>query len=80
MEENDVRSYALDNLKAWVEEAIDSDVTPEELYNTIRTTVVDRITYHQVCAKHSQEILELLSNSSTYSLKKTRVGKDLDVI
>jgi len=76
----DVKSYALDNLKAWVEEALDSDVTPDELYNTIRTTVVERITYHNICARHSKEVLELLSNSSTYSLKKTRVGKDLDII
>ena len=76
----DVKSYALDNLKAWVEEALDSDVTPDELYNTIRSTVVERITYHNICAKHSKEVLELLSNSSTYSLKQTRVGKDLDMI
>tara|TARA_B100000902_G_scaffold1558_1_gene2054 strand:+ start:332 stop:568 length:237 start_codon:yes stop_codon:yes gene_type:complete len=76
----DVKSYALDNLKAWVEEALDSDVTPDELYNTIRTTVVERITYHNICARHSKEVLELLSNSSTYSLKQTRVGKDLDMI
>jgi hypothetical protein len=76
----DVKSYALDNLKAWVEEALDSDVTPDELYNTIRTTVVERITYHNICARHSKEVLELLSNSSTYSLKQTRVGKDLDII
>jgi len=76
----DVKSYALDNLKAWVEEALDSDVTPDELYNTIRTTVVERITYHNICARHSREVLELLSNSSTYSLKQTRVGKDLDII
>ena len=76
----DVKSYALDNLKAWVEEALDSDVTPDELYNTIRSTVVERITYHNICAKHSKEVLELLSNSSTYSLKQTRVGKDLDII
>ena len=76
----DVKSYALDNLKAWVEEALDSDVTPDELYNTIRSTVVERITYHNICARHSKEVLELLSNSSTYSLKQTRVGKDLDII
>ena len=76
----DVKSYALDNLKAWVEEALDSDVTPDELYNTIRSTVVERITYHNICARHSKEVLELLSNSSTYSLKQTRVGKDLDMI
>ena len=78
MEES--KSYALENLKAWVEEALDSDVTPDELYNTIRTTVVEKISYHNVCARHSKELLELLSNSRTRSLKKTKVGKDLDIL
>ena len=50
MEES--KSYALENLKAWVEEALDSDVTPEELYNTIRTTVVERISYHNICVHY----------------------------
>jgi len=76
----ETKSYALENLKAWVEEALDSDVTPDELYNTIRTTVVERISYHNVCARHSKELLELLSNSRTRSLKKTKVGKDLDIL
>ena len=76
----ETKSYALENLKAWVEEALDSDVTPDELYNTIRTTVVERITYHNVCARHSKELLELLSNSRTRSLKRTKVGKDLDIL
>ena len=48
----ETKSYALENLKAWVEEALDSDVTPDELYNTIRTTVVEKISYHNVCARH----------------------------
>ena len=59
----ETKSYALENLKAWVEEALDSDVTPDELYNTIRTTVVERMSYHNVCARHSKDLLELLSNS-----------------
>ena len=78
MEES--KSYALENLKAWVEEALDSDVTPDELYNTIRITVVERISYHNICARHSKELLELLSNSKTRSLKRTKVGKDLDIL
>ena len=78
MEES--KSYALENLKAWVEEALDSDVTPDEIYNTIRTTVVERISYHNICARHSKELLELLSNSRTRSLKRTKVGKDLDIL
>ena len=78
MEES--KSYALENLKAWVEEALDSDVTPDELYNTIRITVVERISYHNICARHSKELLELLSNSKTRYLKKTKVGKDMDIL
>ena len=76
----ETKSYALENLKAWVEEALDSDVTPDELYNTIRTTVVERMSYHNVCARHSKDLLELLSNSKTRSLRRTKVGKDLDIL
>ena len=76
----ETKSYALENLKAWVEEALDSDVTPDELYNTIRTTVVERMSYHNVCARHSKDLLELLSNINTLSLRRTKVGKDLDIL
>ena len=76
----ETKSYALENLKAWVEEALDSDVTPDELYNTIRTTVVEKISYHNICARQSKELLELLSNSKTRSLRRTKVGKDLDFL
>ena len=76
----ETKSYALENLKAWVEEALDSDVTPDELYNTIRTTVVERMSYHNVCARHSKDLLELLSNSKTRSLRRTKVGKDLYIL
>ena len=76
----ETKSYALDNLKAWVEEAIDSDVTPDELYNTIRTTVIEKISYHEACLKHSKDLLTLLSNSKIYQLKKSRVGKDMDIL
>ena len=34
----ETKSYALENLKAWVEEALDSDVTPDELYNCLLYT------------------------------------------
>tara|TARA_B100001287_G_scaffold199928_1_gene169360 strand:+ start:1295 stop:1534 length:240 start_codon:yes stop_codon:yes gene_type:complete len=77
---DDNENYALDNLREWVEESIDGDVTPEEFYTTIRVTILERIRYHRTCLNHAQTMLELLSNSSNHKVKRTRVGKDMDIL
>tara|TARA_B100001093_G_scaffold61896_1_gene52047 strand:- start:620 stop:856 length:237 start_codon:yes stop_codon:yes gene_type:complete len=76
----DSSDYTLDNLRDWVEESIDGDVTPEDFYTTLRVTILEKIRYHKTCLNHAQTMLELLSNDSRYEFKRARVGKDLDIL
>ena len=54
------RSYSLGNLEDAVEDAITSDCTPEEIYDTIRTTLRRNLTYHRICVRTANEVLRLV--------------------
>ena len=54
------RSYSLTNLEDAVEDAITSDCTPEEIYDTIRTTLRRNLTYHRICVRTANEVLRLV--------------------
>ena len=54
------RSYSLSNLEDAVEDAITSDCTPEEIYDTIRTTLRRNLTYHRICVRTANEVLRLV--------------------
>ena len=54
------RSYSLANLEDAVEDAITSDCTPEEIYDTIRTTLRRNLTYHRICVRTANEVLRLV--------------------
>jgi len=43
-----------------VEDAITSDCTPEEIYDTIRTTLRRNLTYHRICVRTANEVLRLV--------------------
>jgi len=50
----------LTNLEDAVEDAITSDCTPEEIYDTIRTTLRRNLTYHRICVRTANEVLRLV--------------------
>ena len=52
---NQEKNYTLEQLSVWVEEALESEATPEEIYNCIRSTISSKITHHQIYLKHSKE-------------------------
>ena len=54
------RSYSLSNLEDAVEDAITSDCSPEEIYDTIRTTLRRNLTYHRICVRTANEVLRLV--------------------
>ena len=54
------RSYSLANLEDAIEDAITSDCSPEEIYDTIRTTLRRNLTYHRVCVRTANEVLRLV--------------------
>ena len=79
------KNYCLEQLELWIEASLDSEATPEEIYNCIRSTISSKITHHQIYLKHSKELLSLLSGNNAFRFKKRRhtrfkVGKDLDIL
>ena len=62
-------NYSLTNLQEWIEDALYSEATPEEIYDCIVHTIQRRVIYHKKCMNDSQELLNLIdkvrSSSST---------------
>ena len=54
------RSYSLSNLEDAIEDALTSDCTPQEIYDTIRTTLRRNLTYHRICVRDTNEVLRLV--------------------
>ena len=72
------RSYSLTNLEDAVEDAITSDCTPEEIYDTIRTTLRRNLTYHRVCVRTANEVLRLVHGTEHKDKVISLHEKELD--
>ena len=82
---NQDKNYTLEQLEMWVEEALNSEATPEEIYNCIRSTIVSKITHHNIYLQASRELLSLLSSNRSMKVRpkiptRFKVGKDLDIL
>ena len=55
----DFRSYALRGLSDAVEDALQSDCTPEEIIDCFTTAIKKNLQYHKVCVRHAKEVLDL---------------------
>ena len=82
---NQDKNYTLEQLEMWVEEALNSEATPEEIYNCIRSTIVSKITHHNIYLQDSRELLSLLSSNRSIKARpkiptRLKVGKDLDIL
>ena len=60
MDEN-LSSYALKGLEDAIQDALNSDCTPEEIIDCFTTTIRKNIQYHRVCAKHSKQVLDMFN-------------------
>ena len=82
---NQDKNYTLEQLEMWVEEALNSEASPEEIYNCIRSTIVSKITHHNIYLQDSRELLSLLSSNRSMKVRpkiptRFKVGKDLDIL
>ena len=55
----DYNSYSLRGLADAVEDALQSDCTPEDIIDCFLSTIKKNLNYHKVCARHSKEVLDL---------------------
>ena len=75
---DDFDSYALRGLADAVEDALQSDCTPEQIIDCISTTIRKNIQYHRVCAKHSKQVLDLF-NKIDRSEKVVNLNADTSI-
>ena len=54
------KSYSLTNLEEWVQDAVNADTTPQEVYDSIVDTVKKNMKYHKSCYDSSVKLLSLL--------------------
>jgi len=57
-------NYSLHNLQEWIEDALESEATPDEVYDTIVNTIQRKVNYHSKCKRDCQEVLDLLNTRS----------------
>ena len=72
------RSYSLANLEDAIEDAITSDCSPEDIYDTIRTTLRRNLTYHRICVRTANEVLRLVHGTENKDKVISLHEKELD--
>ena len=69
----DYKNYSLEKLKEWITDSLHSEATPLEIYEAITTTLKKEITYHDVCKRQAQDILDLMQNDNLYKTADFKV-------
>ena len=57
------KENSLGHLEAWLNDALHSDSTSKEVYDTIVNTIKDEIEYHERCLKRSQDLLVMVKGN-----------------
>ena len=61
---NDYKNYSLEKLSEFVQDSLQTEATPKEIYDTIITTLKKEVSYHDVCKRQAQDILDLMQNDN----------------
>jgi len=69
MSDDTQQAYSLENLKDWVNDAIESECTPKEIYDSIIDTVKNSRKYHKACYDDSVRLLTLLRGNKNSNIK-----------
>ena len=66
------RETSIGNLEAWLNDAINSDASSKEVYDSIIMTVKGEGEYHKRCLKRSEDLLVMLKGnlSALYNVDK----------
>ena len=55
--------YSLDALDEWIQDCLNSDAEPEEIYDAIVTAIDDNIYYHASCVRASKRLMLLVKRT-----------------
>ena len=62
MSDNETKDYSLSELEVWIWDALENGCSPEEIHNSIRSTVLKSIKFHKSCYEGGKELFDLLSD------------------
>ena len=57
------KENSLGHLEAWLNDALHSDASSKEVYQSIVNTVNDEIEYHRRCLKRSEDLMVMLKGN-----------------
>ena len=57
------KQNSLGHLEAWLNDALHSDATSKDVYDSIVNTIKDEIEYHKRCLKRSQDLLVMVKGN-----------------
>ena len=57
------KENSLGHLEAWLNDALHSDATSKDVYDSIVNTIKDEIDYHKRCLKRSQDLLVMVKGN-----------------
>lgn len=66
---NEYKNYSLEKLSEFLRDALQTEATPTEIYNTIITTLEKEVSYHDVCKRQAQDILNLMQKNTDGEVK-----------
>ena len=74
------KNYSLEHLSEWIEDALASEATPEEIYTTILNTIRKRNEYHQSCLNAGESLLRKMNVAMPpHRPNNIRTGLERDV-
>ena len=56
--------YSLDALDGWIQDCLNSDAEPEEIYDAIVSAIDDNIKYHESCMRASKRLMLLVKRTN----------------
>ena len=65
--ELDYKNYSLEKLGEFIQDALQTEATPTEIYDTIVNTLKKEIKYHDVCKKQAEDVLDRIGGHRDFS-------------
>ena len=59
-DDSNCSKYSLDQIRQWITDSMESEYTPEEIYDCIITTVKENMRYQKACYNTSVKLFSLL--------------------
>ena len=56
----DYKNYSLEKLSEFLQDALQTEAKPTEIYETIVKTLKKEIQYHDVCKRQAEDVLDLI--------------------